>query len=162
MSVASTAPVEMRGLQGMANRECLNAEISTGRSTGTAQQQSDSLRASALKTVPRRVKQKASQFTAQTSRPVVFCCTWVFSAISVHPQCIGVALCWDVICDQGRAVHAVGIGDLPVGPGTMGLQCGEQGIYPLSDYFCADGSSYDSKDQTTQKALIPTALSTLR
>ena len=158
MSEASTAPVEMRGLQGMADRERLNAEISTGLSTGTAQQQSNPLRASAPKTVPWRVKQKASQLTAQTSRPVVSCYPWVFSAISVHPQCIGVALCWDVICDQGRAVLAVGVGDLPVGPGTMGLQFGQQGIYPLSDYFCADGSSCDSKDQTSQKALIPADL----
>ena len=158
MSEASTAPFEMRGLQGMADRERLNAEISTGLSTGTAQQQSDPLRASAPKTVPWRVKQKASQLTAQTSRPVVSCCPWVFSAISVHPQCIGVALCWDVICDQGRAVLAVGVGDLPVGPGTMGLQCGEQGIYPLSDYFCADGSSCDSKEQMSQKGLIPADL----
>ena len=70
MSEASTSPVEMRGLQGMADRERLNAEISTGLSTGTAQQQSDPLRASAPKTVPWRVKQKASQLTAHASRPV--------------------------------------------------------------------------------------------
>jgi len=63
------------------------------------------------------------------------------------------AICPDVICSKGGFVLVIRIGDLPMGSGTLGLQCYGKRFYPLPDHIRANGSSGDPTDQALKKPL---------
>ena len=68
------------------------------------------------------------------------------------------AICWGVICSQGGVVLVIRIGDLPMGSGTLGLQCCGKRVYSLPDHIRADGPSGDPTDQALKKPLKLTIL----
>ena len=73
-------------------------------------------------------------------------------------QRIGMAICSEVIYSQGGVVLVIRIGDLPVGSGTLGLQCCGKRFYSLPDYVRTNGSSGDPTDQALKKPLKFTIL----
>ena len=68
------------------------------------------------------------------------------------------AICSEVIYGQGGVVLVIRIGDLPVGSGTLGLQCCGKSFYSLPDYVRTNGSSGDPTDQALKKPLKFTIL----
>ena len=63
------------------------------------------------------------------------------------------AICSEVFYSQGGVVLVIRIGDLPVGSGTLGLQCCRKRFYPLPDHIRTNGSSGDPTDQALKKPL---------
>ena len=64
------------------------------------------------------------------------------------------AVCPELIYSQGGVVLVIRIGDLPMGSGTLGLQCCEKRFYSLPDHVRANGSSGDPTDQASLESLI--------
>ena len=74
-------------------------------------------------------------------------------AVQTAPERIGMAVCPDVICNKGEFVLVIRIGDLPMGSGTLGLQCCRKRFYPLPDHIRTNGSSSNPTDQALKKPL---------
>ena len=74
-------------------------------------------------------------------------------AVQTASERIGMAVCPDVICNKGEFVLVIRIGDLPMGSGTLGLQCCGRRFYPLPDHIRTNGSSGDPTDQALKKPL---------
>ena len=74
-------------------------------------------------------------------------------AVQTASERIGMAVCPHVICSQGGIVLVIRIGDLPMGSGTLGLQCCGERVYPLPDHVRTHGSSGDPTDQALKKPL---------